>query len=363
MRSSDSRAFSDLPVPPGEILAKEIEDRGMTQKELASRLERPAQAINEIIKAKKAITADTAIGLEKALGIEAHYWSRLEADYRMSLARNRERDRLAADVEWLNEYPIAEMIERGWIQEGPDKPGRLEALLKYLGVAAAEPRVYYRAVGLGIEQAPHIRFSLGALAVWLRKGELEAQKISTAEYDESAFRRALDEIKQMTWRPPEMFIPEMTTLCAEAGVVFCMVPELSRSRAHGATRWLTEKKALIQMGMKNQWADIFWFTFFHQACHLLDHRRQRRFVIDGHTEESEMIKMEAQADRFACEFLIPPEAWSGFRDRGSFSPPAIKAFARSVGVAPFIVVGRMQKVGLVAYWQVTQMKQRYAWLT
>ena len=68
MRSSDSRAFSDLPVPPGEILAKEIEDRGMTQKELASRLERPAQAINEIIKAKKAITADTAIGLEKALG-------------------------------------------------------------------------------------------------------------------------------------------------------------------------------------------------------------------------------------------------------------------------------------------------------
>ena len=76
-----------------------------------------------------------------------------------------------------------------------------------------------------------------------------------------------------------------------------------------------------------------------------------------------MIKMEAQADRFACEFLIPPEAWSGFRDRGSFSPPAIKAFARSVGVAPFIVVGRMQKVGLVAYWNVTDMKQRYAWTT
>ena len=121
MRSSDSRAFSDLPVPPGEILAKEIEDQGMTQKELAARLERPAQAINEIIKAKKAITADTAIGLEKALGIEAHFWSRLEladtkADYRMSLARNRERDRLAADVEWLNKYPISEMIERGWIQ-------------------------------------------------------------------------------------------------------------------------------------------------------------------------------------------------------------------------------------------------------
>ena len=363
MRSSDSRVFSDLPVPPGEILAKEIEDRGMTQKELAARLKRPVQAINEIIKAKKAITADTAIGLEKALGIEAHFWSRLEADYRMTLARNRERDRLAADVEWLKEYPISEMIERGWIQEGPDKPSRLEALLKFLGVAAAEPRVYYEAVGLGIKQEPHIRFSLGALAAWLRKGEIEARKASTAEYDESAFRRALAKIRQMTGRLPEVFIPEMTTLCAEAGVVFRMVPELPRSRAHGATRWLTDKKALIQMGMKNEWADIFWFSFFHQACHLLAHRRQRRFVIDGHAEESEMIKMEAEADRFAGEFLIPPELWSGFRDRGSFSPRAIEEFAHSVGVAPFIVVGRMKKEGLIAYWQVTQMKQRYAWTT
>ena len=79
----------------------------------------------------------------------------------MSLARNRDRDRLAADVEWLKDYPIAEMIERGWIQDGPDKPGRLEALLKFLGVAAAEPRVYYRAVF----QAKSKRF--GTMAVGL----------------------------------------------------------------------------------------------------------------------------------------------------------------------------------------------------
>ena len=68
MTTSDSRISSDLPVPPGEVLAKEIEDQGMTQEELAARLERPAQAINEIIKAKKAITADTAIGWRRHWG-------------------------------------------------------------------------------------------------------------------------------------------------------------------------------------------------------------------------------------------------------------------------------------------------------
>ena len=56
MMTKAPRAFSDLPIPPGEVLAEELDARGMTQKELATRLGRPAQVVNEIIKAKKAIT-------------------------------------------------------------------------------------------------------------------------------------------------------------------------------------------------------------------------------------------------------------------------------------------------------------------
>lgn len=90
MKPRNPRAFSDLPIPPGEVLAEEIAARGITQKELASRLGIQAEAVNEIIKGKKAITPDTAIGLGKVLGISAHFWNTLEADYRMALARNRE---------------------------------------------------------------------------------------------------------------------------------------------------------------------------------------------------------------------------------------------------------------------------------
>ena len=132
MTTRHDRTFSDMPIPPGEILEEELEARGMTQKELAARLDRPAQAINEIIKAKKAITPDTAIGLEKALGIDAHFWTNLEGDYRMTLARNRDRDMLTANVRWLKDYPIGEMIKRGWIQAGRDRPGKLRALLSFL---------------------------------------------------------------------------------------------------------------------------------------------------------------------------------------------------------------------------------------
>ena len=89
MRTRNQRAFSDLPIPPGEVLAEEIDSRGMTQQELAVRLGIPAQAINEIIEGKIAITPDTAIGLCKVLGISRHFWITLEADYRMALARIR----------------------------------------------------------------------------------------------------------------------------------------------------------------------------------------------------------------------------------------------------------------------------------
>ena len=90
MKTQNPRVFSDLPIPPGEVLAEEIAARGMTQEELAARLGKPAQAVIKIISSKQAITPDTAVSLERALGISAHFWNTLEADYRMALSRNRE---------------------------------------------------------------------------------------------------------------------------------------------------------------------------------------------------------------------------------------------------------------------------------
>ena len=361
MATRSPRAISDMPIPPGEILEEELEARGMTQKELAARLGRPAQAINEIIKAKKAITPRTAIGLGKVLGISAQFWISLEADYRMALEMNRERDALKASEKWLKEYPIGDMIKRGWIEAGRDRAGRLKALMSFLGVAVPEPRAYQQAVGFRITEAAQRKVSLGALAVWLRKGELDAQEMDTAAYDEQVFRETLAQIRRMTEQPPEKFIPAMSDLCAEAGVAFCMVRELPKSGANGATRWLTDRKAMIQMSLRHKWADIFWFTFFHEVCHLLKHRTQRKIVIDGLDADPNMAQIEAEADRFARDFLIAPEAWKEFCDEGCFTPGSVGDFARSVGIAPFIVVGRLQKEKRIGYNQLTDLKPRYEW--
>ena len=357
------RAYSDLPIPPGEILAEEIEVRGMTQRELAARLGRPPQVINEIIRGKKAITPDTAIGLCQVLGIEASYWMNLENDYQMTLARERNRNAMAREEQWLGQYPVRELIKRGWMDAGRDKASRVRALMSFLEVASLEPRVYQEAVGFRITDAAREKVSLGALATWLRKGELDAEGIQTVDYDAEAFRGALTEIRGFTQEPPQQFEPKMRSLCAEAGVAFCVVQELPKLGANGAARWLNDRKALIQMNIRGKWADVFWFSFFHEAGHLLRHRYQRRIVVDGLDADPETAGIEAEADEFARDFLIAPEQWRDFCSVGYFDTGDIYEFAHSIGIASFIVVGRLQKEGFLPYNRLTTMKRRYKWVS
>jgi addiction module HigA family antidote len=81
------RVWPDVAIAPGEALADEIEARGLSQAELARRMGRPVQVVNEIVRGKKAITAETALGLEDVLGVAAHFWLRLEADHQLTVAR------------------------------------------------------------------------------------------------------------------------------------------------------------------------------------------------------------------------------------------------------------------------------------
>lgn len=95
--------LEDVAIPPGELLLEELSTRGLSQRRLAALMGRPVQAVNEIVKGKKAITAETALQLEAALGVDAQLWLGLEARYRLILAKQdpkltRRRRRIAEDA-------------------------------------------------------------------------------------------------------------------------------------------------------------------------------------------------------------------------------------------------------------------------
>jgi HTH-type transcriptional regulator/antitoxin HigA len=80
-------AYPDVAIPPGEYLAEEIDVRGISQKDLAKRMGRPVNAINEIINGKKSITAETALQLEEVMPeIPARFWLNLETDFQLTRA-------------------------------------------------------------------------------------------------------------------------------------------------------------------------------------------------------------------------------------------------------------------------------------
>ena len=350
------RRYSDLAIPPGDTLADEIAARAMSQTELAARLGRPVQVVNEIVRGKKAITDHTALGLEKVLGIPATFWVNLEQEYRMTLARLRERESHRAAAEWLDELPVREMQKRGWIPPVRDTREKVGELLRFFGVATVD--AYRNTTAVGFRISDHAKVSAGALAAWLRKGELEAQAIDTRLFDAARLLEAAQQARTMTERSPQEFAPRLQELFAAAGVAFVVVRELPRTGANGVARWLTDRKALIQLNLRYRWQDIFWFTLFHEVCHVLKHG-DRKIIIEG-IDRTEAL--EDEANRWAADFLVPPAAWSQLREAAPFTRTTIVQFARRLGISPGIVVGRLHRERRLKYSDLADLKGRFEWV-
>jgi HTH-type transcriptional regulator / antitoxin HigA len=84
----------DYLVTPGEVLKDYLDGLSMTQVELAAKTGLTKKTINEIIKGKAPITAETALNLERSLGRPAHFWNNLEAQFQEDRTRLAEEERL-----------------------------------------------------------------------------------------------------------------------------------------------------------------------------------------------------------------------------------------------------------------------------
>jgi len=126
----------DVVSPPGETLEEMLEERGMTQKELAQRMGRPLKTVNEIVKGKVALTADTALQLERVLGAPASFWNRREADYREYRSRVEEQQRLAGHEEWLRALPLPWMRKYCGLSRTRDCTTLVKEALDFFGIAS-----------------------------------------------------------------------------------------------------------------------------------------------------------------------------------------------------------------------------------
>ncbi|MEE4379809.1 MAG: HigA family addiction module antitoxin [Candidatus Competibacteraceae bacterium] len=136
---TDQRVHSDLAVPPGEYLEEVLEELGMTKDELAKRMDRPVPKLSAIFKGEKAITPDTALRLERVVGVPAHIWIGLESEYRLAVARAQEVDehmRLKAESKLLTHYRYADLAKMGEVDTVSRPVDKVRELLNFFGVTS-----------------------------------------------------------------------------------------------------------------------------------------------------------------------------------------------------------------------------------
>jgi addiction module HigA family antidote len=349
----------DYASPPGDMLAETIEYLGITQTELARRMGRPLKTINEIIQGKSAVTADTALELERVLGVPAHLWMNMEANYREILARRRASEKLEVDERWLDSLPVAVMQKRGWIPPAKDKRKLMVAILAFFGCASVDswrkswmnPEVAYR-------KSPKLETHPEALAAWLRKAELEGWKQECAPFEAGRFEVALSDLRNATTLPVRKWMAAIRQACNASGVAHVILPELPGIPVSGATRQLNEDRMLIVQTGRYKDDGHFWFTFFHEARHVLQGKLKREWLVEYEGKED---ALEFDANQFAREFLIPSEQIIKMRSQkgGKMPVSAARELAKLLNISSGIVAGRLQFDGIWKPFVGNELKKRY----
>lgn len=335
----------DYATPPGESLRHTLDALGMSQADLARRTRISPKHINQILQGAAPISTDTALALERVTRTPAAFWNNLEANYQLYKTKHAEAAQASQDVDWVKSFPLAELRRREVISAVRDPLVVREELFAFFGVASRRAwEEIWRAPAAAFRRSKAFHVDDYATACWLRLGELEALRTESDPFDASRFRRALSRVRRVITVDPETWEPVMREECAKSGVVVALVPEIKGSRAHGAVRWLTATKVMLQLSLRQRWEDHFWFSFFHEAGHVLLHGKRDAFVdyygVEGDGDEDE-------ANRFAQEMLIPAEEEP--RLQSLRTAPEIRLFADELRLPAGIVVGRLQHDGIVPY--------------
>ena len=286
-----------LLVPPGDTLLEILESLNLTQSEFSDRTGISRKTVNQIIKGIAPISKDNALRLENVLNIPASFWNNLESNYREAIARAREENNINREKSILDLIPYNEMVKLGWIEKVSDSSEKIFKLRSFFGVASLTliPAVF----DIVFRISDNSKFSPYALAAWIEKGRKEANKIITKPFGRNKLNKSIYELKELSIESHEIFLPKITGICSDCGIALVILPHLSGTYAHGAAKWLSSGKVLIQLSSAYKSTDIFWFSFFHEIGHIVLHSKKNTFIEFDELED----KLEDEANIFAANAL------------------------------------------------------------
>lgn len=343
-------------VAPGEYLEEWIDDQGLSQQRVAEHLGSSRKQVNEIINGRAPITSDTAMRLERVVGIPATTWLKYEASYRADLARIADEENLAAHVDEVAPSAVTYLRSIGATEATKRNAGRLVSdFLAFHRCGTWEAYVHLH------EEASTGDFALAALkdskssldrtllTIWLRAAELEEafERGSGFNYSQETLRAALPALRARAAEPDSTMLRDLRNMLADAGVVFMVVDPPTKFPLLGMTRWIDKKVPVIQQtgrwGKKDGF--VIW-TLFHELGHVLNDPRGEMHL-EYTTEKKRNSAAEKNANLFALETLFGEDGPDTLR--GLTTDRDIAAQARRIGVAPGVAVHQMHRRRWLSY--------------
>lgn len=346
---------------PGETVLDFLEEKNLSISDFAFQMAENIENSQKLISGRVKINLEIAQKLEKVLGAPAKFWINRESQYREDIARYKSKFSSVEDQAWLDEIPVKDMIRFGWIDKTNFQVNKIGECLNFFSMPNIEAwREYYNPIFQMTAYRTSLSFDSqsGVVAAWLRQGEIEGNKLECKPWSPAKFKLALPKIRSLTTqKDPTKFLPQLVDLCADCGVATVIVRAPSGCRASGATRFISDTKALLLLSFRYLSDDHFWFTFFHEAGHLLLHGKKATFL-----ESSDFLSSndEQEANEFAATVVIPHEFQSEFLNLRVNGREVVR-FARRAGICPGLVVGQLQHLGLIRRNQLNNLKRRFRW--
>lgn len=355
----------DLVIHPGETIADVLEDRGITQAELATRTGVSPAYISSVISGKKGISTKFAMSLEYALGIPKSFWMNLQANYDSELLELNE-EQTITDGERQAYRALSEVSKYLRQQKVIPVYHRIEeailSLRKALQISNLENLVELVPQGT-FRMATKTAIDSYVLGAWIRLCQIagDTSKSSTC-FDQEQTNNLITEIKTIMTSHEGDPQQALVNTMGRYGIDFSVVQNFRGAPVQG---YISQKKdGVYQMTLtiRGSYADIFWFSLFHEIGHIVngDASKGTKFI-DGESNQDTNTNQEQAADLFASNALLSPESYSVFVERNDFSFSAISRYADTQGVKPYIVIGRLQKEKRIPYSWYSNHKLRYKW--
>ncbi|MDR3070771.1 MAG: ImmA/IrrE family metallo-endopeptidase [Propionibacteriaceae bacterium] len=322
-------------VPTGDFIEEWMDANGINAAEMSRRLGVTRKHVSELLHGKVGLSAEIAVALERVTSVSADHWNRLEATYRDDLVRLESEAILAAQYFEVKDFPLRYLRNLGFVSsEKHDKAGIVAEVLTFFRVNSISALDDTWCQGVAYRKTAMANPKSKDLLTWLTAAERSVNFSELEPFDKDALSALLLSLRALSLGDPDRYIPQLIDSLASVGVVLRLVPEVPGLGIHGATRWL-DRHPIVQLSVRGKTDDQLWFTLFHELGHVLLHEDRGLYLTDDEDEA------EQEADGFAADTLIPPEKAASLPRSRSLSE--VERFAADIGVAPGIVLGRVQR--------------------